>query len=259
MPPPAIELHNLTVVYEQKPAIWNLDFQMPGGQMIGVVGPNGSGKSTMLKAVMGLIEPGSGYVRIFGEALDAVRQRMAYVPQRSSVDWDFPITVFETVLMGRIRPGSLLRRPSRQDREVALECLRRVQMEPFRERQISQLSGGQQQRVFIARALAQEGELYLLDEPFAGVDASTEAAIVALLKEMKAQGKTIMVVHHDLQSVPEYFDSVVMLNTRLVAAGPVGSAFTLENLQQTYGGSLSILAQVSHLVGAGGHLLREDH
>lgn len=253
----SIELHNLTVSYEGKPAIWNIDYTLPDAALIGVVGPNGSGKSTMLKAIMGLVEPAGGYVRIFDQALEAVRSRIAYVPQRSSVDWDFPVNVFDTVLMGRYRPGNLFSRSTRQDRELAMESLHKVGMEAFVKRQISQLSGGQQQRVFIARALAQQADLYLLDEPFAGVDAATEQSIIQLLKEMKAEGKTILVVHHDLQTVREYFDWLVMINTRLVAAGPVDEVFIPEKINETYSGKLHILAQVADLLAEGKQPIRE--
>jgi manganese/zinc/iron transport system ATP- binding protein len=256
-PIPAIELHSLTVSYDNKPALWNTDYTLPEGVLAGIIGPNGSGKSTMLKSIMGLVQPASGYVKIFGQPLDAVRQRVAYVPQRSSVDWDFPVTVLDVVLMGRYRPGNLFRRSSAHDREIAMECIRKVQLEPFLHRQIARLSGGQQQRVFIARALAQQADLYLLDEPFAGVDAATEAAIMDLLREMRDQGRTVVVVHHDLQSVAEYFEWLVMVNTRLVAAGTTADVFTAEKLQQTYGGSLSILSQVGELIRQQAHPVRE--
>ena len=254
---PALELHNLTVAYQDKPALWNVDFELPEKQLIGVVGPNGSGKSTMLKAIMGLVEPGSGYARIFDQPLEEVRHRVAYVPQRSSVDWDFPIQVFDTVLMGRFKPGKLLRKASKQDKAIAMEAIRKVQLEPFVRRQISQLSGGQQQRVFIARALAQEADLYLLDEPFAGVDMATENAIIELLREMRDAGKTIVVVHHDLQTVKSYFDWVVMLNTRLVAVGPVATTLNDANLQDTYGGKLNVLSEVAQRVAKGEHPVQE--
>ena len=254
---PVLELHNLTVVYESKPAIWNVDYEIPGEQLIGIVGPNGSGKSTMLKAIMGLVSASSGYARIFGQELEEVRQRIAYVPQRSSVDWDFPVSVFDTVLMGRYNPKNILRRTTKKDKEIALEAIRKVQLEPFMHRQISQLSGGQQQRVFIARALAQQADLYLLDEPFAGVDAATENAIMTLLKQMKAEGKTIVVVHHDLQSVQEYFDWLILMNTRLIATGPTEEIFTQELLQKTYGGQLNFLSRVADLIANEEHPMRE--
>ncbi len=252
-----LELHNLTVSYNNKPAIWNIDFSIPEGQLVGVIGPNGSGKTTMLKAIMGLIEPASGYVKLFSKSLDEVRQRISYVPQRGTVDWDFPATVFDVVLMGRYKPKNLFRRTKRQDKEIALECLRKVQLEKFKNRQISQLSGGQQQRVFIARALAQEADLYIMDEPFAGVDAATENAIITLLKEMKQQGKTVIVVHHDLQTATNYFDWLVLMNTRLIAAGTLKDVFTQEKLDQTYGGKLNIMAQVGDIMQQKSYPVRE--
>jgi len=245
---PILELHNLTVSYQSKPALWNVDFELSGNHLVGVIGPNGSGKTTMLKAIMGLIEPNSGYVKIFGRSLEEARARIAYVPQRGSVDWDFPIDVFETVLMGRYTPRNLFSRPSKTDKEIAMEAIKKVKLDPFVHRQISQLSGGQQQRVFIARALAQQADLYLLDEPFAGVDIATENAIVELLQEMKHEGKTILVVHHDLQTVTHYFDWLIMLNTRMIAAGPTTEVFNQENIEKAYGGRLSILSEVMSLI-----------
>ena len=254
---PVLELHNLTVSYRNKPALWNVDFTLPGNQLVGIVGPNGSGKTTMLKSIMGLIDHGSGFVELFGKEVDAVRDRIAYVPQRGSVDWDFPINVMDAVLMGRFKPKRLFHRTSKRDLRLAEEAIRKVQLWPFRNRQISQLSGGQQQRVFIARALAQEADMYLLDEPFAGVDAATENAIVGLLKEMKNRGKTILVVHHDLQTVQNYFDWLIMLNTRLIASGPIDEVFTPEILNETYGGKLNILTQVAELMKQKKYPVRE--
>lgn len=254
---PILELHNLTVVYDQKPALWNVDYTLPAEQLIGIVGPNGSGKSTMLKAIMDLVETSSGYVKVFGQNLNDIRKRIAYVPQRSSVDWDFPINVFDAVLMGRYPQRKWYQRTTQQDRDMAMEAIARVQLEPFVKRQISQLSGGQQQRVFIARALAQQADLYLLDEPFAGVDAATENAIMELLKEMRSQGKTIIVVHHDLQSVQDYFDWLILINTRLIASGPTDEVFTQSLLEKTYGGKLNILERVADLVRKGNHPVRE--
>jgi len=255
--PPALELHNLTVMYDSKPVLWNVDYEVPSKKLVGIVGPNGSGKTTMLKSIMGLLSPSSGYVKIFDQDLAQVRDRVAYVPQRGSVDWDFPINVFDTVLMGRFKRNRLFQRSSREDKEIAMECLKKVQMEKFVKRQISQLSGGQQQRVFIARALAQQADLYLMDEPFAGVDAATESAILDILQDMQAAGKTIIVVHHDLQTVAQYFNWLVMLNTRLIASGPVEQVFVPDILEQTYGGNMSILSQVMELVHKQAHPVRE--
>ena len=241
---PVLELHNITVTYNNKPAIWNIDFAIPHKTMVGVIGPNGSGKTTMIRTVMGLIAPSSGYVKIFGTTLEEARNRIAYVPQRSSVDWDFPVSVFDTVLMGRYNPRNLFKRTTQQDKDIALECLEKVGMEKFVNRQISQLSGGQQQRVFIARALALQADLYLLDEPLVGVDAATENIIIDLLQEMKEGGKTIIVVHHDLETASRYFDWLILMNTRLIAAGPTSEIFTREKLNETYGGRLNILTEI---------------
>ncbi|MGB3180312.1 MAG: metal ABC transporter ATP-binding protein [Cyclobacteriaceae bacterium] len=246
---PVLEVHDLTVSYHRKPVLWGVDLTLPAGSLVGIVGPNGAGKSTLIKAIMGLVPASSGFIKLYDEPLDDVRQKISYVPQRESVDWDFPASAMDVVLMGRYSRIGLLRSPRKADREMAMECLRKVGMESYAKRQISQLSGGQQQRVFLARALAQEAELYFMDEPFAGVDAATEKAIVNILKEMSRQNKTVVVVHHDLQSVSTYFDWVVLLNMRLVASGPVGEAFTPDLLEETYGGRLTLLSEVSDLMG----------
>uniref|UniRef100_A0A832ICR0 Metal ABC transporter ATP-binding protein n=1 Tax=Eiseniibacteriota bacterium TaxID=2212470 RepID=A0A832ICR0_UNCEI len=248
---PALEAHNLTVAYHRRPVLWDVDFAVPQGALVGVVGPNGAGKSTLLKAAMGLLPLASGEVRLFGAPFPAHRARVGYVPQRESVDWDFPASVFDVVLMGRYGRRGLFRRPHAADREIARRALQHMGMAAFAGRQISQLSGGQQQRVFLARALAQEADLYLMDEPFAGVDAATEQAVIALLRELRAQGRTVVVVHHDLASVPDYFDWVLMLNLRLVAAGPVAEVFTPDHLRQTYGGRLHLLAEVGEALRRG--------
>lgn len=240
----AIEVQDLTVTYSQKPVLWNIGFSLPMGMMAGIIGPNGSGKTTLLKSIMGLLSPDSGSIRIFGEKLEDVRNRVAYVPQRESVDWDFPINVLEVVSMGRYTKRNLVGKLSKADRMVSLEALEKVKMLEYKDRQISQLSGGQQQRVFIARALAQHADLYILDEPFAGVDAASEAAIFELLQQMKEEGKNVVVVHHDLQSASKFFEFIIMLNTRLVAAGPTAETFTKENLEKTYGGQLNILNSI---------------
>ncbi|CAG0992572.1 Manganese transport system ATP-binding protein MntB [Phycisphaerales bacterium] len=245
---PAIEVHDLTVAYHRKPVLWDVDTAIPRGRLVAVVGPNGAGKSTLLKAVLGLVPLASGWVQVFGRDLRDARSLVAYVPQRESVDWDFPVSALDVVTMGRYGRLGWIRRPARSDTEAALASLDQVGMKAFAHRQISQLSGGQQQRVFIARALVQDAALYLMDEPFAGVDAATERAIVELLRAMRAQGRTVVAVHHDLQSVPDYFDYVVMLNMRLVAAGPVASVFTRENLQKTYGGRLTLLDEAAEAV-----------
>ncbi len=245
---PVVEIHDLTVTYNKKPVLWDIDLTLPAGSIIGVIGPNGAGKSTMIKSIMGLVPLSSGYVKVFDQDLQDVRSRVSYVPQKESVDWDFPASVMDVVLMGRYGKLGLFTRPRKADKEVALDCLRRVDMEAYAGRQISQLSGGQQQRVFLARALAQEADLYFMDEPFAGVDAATEKAIINLMKTMSEQGKTVVVVHHDLQSAVEYFDWVVLLNLRLIANGPVPEVMTGQLLQETYGGKLTLLAEVGELL-----------
>ncbi|MFV0337903.1 MAG: metal ABC transporter ATP-binding protein [Chthoniobacterales bacterium] len=247
--PAPLEVHDLTVAYHKKPVLYGIDLSIPQGNLIGIIGPNGAGKSTFIKAVMGLLPISSGWVKIFGKSYKENCQRVGYVPQRESVDWDFPVSVMDVVLMGRYGHLGLAQRPSRRDREIAQECLEKVKMLPFANRQIGNLSGGQQQRVFLARALAQESDLYLMDEPFVGVDAATEAAIITLLRELKARGKTLLVVHHDLASAKEYFDRLILLNMRLVAFGTTHEVFTPEILQTTYGGRLTILSDVAQTLG----------
>ncbi|MAY83428.1 MAG: manganese ABC transporter ATP-binding protein [Flavobacteriales bacterium] len=244
----ALETHNLTVSYNRRPVLWNIDFELPAGQIIGIIGPNGSGKTTLLKAIMGLVKTSSGYVKIFDKDLDDVRERISYVPQRESVDWDFPASVMDVVLMGRYRASNLFKGIRRADRDIAAEALEKVNMLEYSDRQINQLSGGQQQRVFIARSLAQGADLYIMDEPFVGVDAATEEAILKLFSEMKAEGKTVIVVHHDLQTAKDYFDWIVLLNTRMVAAGPKEEIFKEDLLQEAYGGKLDVLSKVGELV-----------
>jgi manganese/zinc/iron transport system ATP- binding protein len=245
---PIIEIHDLSVAYERKPVLWDVDLSLPEGQLIGVIGPNGAGKSTLLKAIMGLLSLNSGYIQIDGKPLEEMRHKISYVPQRESVDWDFPTSVYEVVMMGRYGQLGLFKRPKKADKEIVMDSLRKVGMDNFKDRQISQLSGGQQQRVFLARALAQQADIYFMDEPFAGVDAATEKAIIELLGEMSAQNKTVIVVHHDLQSVAKYFDWIILLNMRLVASGPINEAFTPELLQETYGGKLTLLTEISDLI-----------
>jgi len=248
---PPLEVHNLTVAYHRRPVLWDVDFAIPAGTLVGIVGPNGAGKSTLLKAAMGLLPLNAGEVRLFGAPFPAHRSRVGYVPQRESVDWDFPASVSDVVLMGRYGKRRLFQRPTAADRAIAARALEHMRMSAFAGRQISQLSGGQQQRVFLARALAQESDLYLMDEPFSGVDAATEQAVIELLRELRRQGRTVVVVHHDLASVPEYFDWVVMLNLRLVAAGPVAEVFTSAHLRNTYGGRLHLLSEVGETLRRG--------
>ncbi len=246
-------VNDLTVAYHRKPVLWDVDLTLPEGRLIAVVGPNGAGKSTFIKAVLGLVPRASGAVTIYGEPYEAQRHLVGYVPQRESVDWDFPVNALDVVAMGLYRQIGWLRPVMRSHRRIAMEALEKVGMANFAHRQISHLSGGQQQRVFLARALVQDAQLYFMDEPFAGVDVATERAIIALLKELKAAGKTCIVVHHDLQTVPTYFDHVVLLNMRLVAAGPVDSVFNEENLKKTYGGRLTLLSQALDEVAKGPH------
>ena len=236
----------MTVAYHRRPVLWDIDFDARPGKLTAIVGPNGSGKTTLIKAALDLIPRASGDVRFFGSPYREVRHRVGYVPQRGSVDWDFPVNALDVVAMGLYKQIGWFRPVSRRYRLQAMEFLERVGMVDYAKRQISQLSGGQQQRVFLARALAQQADLYLMDEPFVGVDAATERAIVDILRELQAAGKTALVVHHDLQTVPEYFDEVLLLNMRLVATGPVAEVFTPENLRATYGGKLALLDQVGH-------------
>ena len=244
-----LETHDLTVAYDKKPVLYGIDVSIAPGQLVGIMGPNGAGKSTLIKAIMGLLEPAGGWIQIFGESNKSQRKRVAYVPQRREVDWDFPVTVMDVVLMGRYGHLGLFKRPGKRDRDIAMEALEKVNMIPYAGRQISNLSGGQQQRVFLARALAQESDLYLMDEPFVGVDAATESTIIDLLQDLRSQGKTILVVHHDLPTARQYFDSLILLNMRLVAYGPVEEVFQEELLQRAYGGRLTILSEVADATG----------
>ncbi|MEP2027294.1 MAG: metal ABC transporter ATP-binding protein [Paracoccaceae bacterium] len=246
-----LAIRGLTVSYGQKPAVFSVDMTVFAGSMTAIIGPNGAGKSTLLKAALGIIKPLSGRVTVFGQPVEDQRHRIAYVPQRASVDWDFPTRVLDVVMMGLYRELGLLGRVRAKHRAAALECLERVGMVEFAERQIGQLSGGQQQRVFLARALAQDADLYLLDEPFAGVDAATEKAIISVLHTLKSQGKTVVAVHHDLSTVRDYFDRVFLINTNRVAEGTVESTFITENLQSAYGGRLAV-AQMDKLSGITG-------
>mgnify|MGYP006277917687 CR=1 FL=1 len=231
----ALEVDDLTVAYRYKPVLWDIDLKIPHGILMGIVGPNGAGKTTLIKSILGLVQPVAGSVKIFGKPYKKARSKVAYVPQKGSVDWDFPTNVLDVVLMGSYGKLGWIKRPGRQEKKEALESLEKVGMLEFRHRQISELSGGQQQRVFLARALLEKAEIYFMDEPFQGVDATTEKAIIKLLKELGSQGKTVIVVHHDLQSVPEYFDWVTFLNVKKVAAGPVKDIFNDDNLTKTYG------------------------
>lgn len=243
--PPVLELHDVSVAYHRRPVVYGVDLAVSKGKLVGIVGPNGAGKSTLIKAALGIVPLGSGWVEFFGRPYAEVKKRVAYVPQRETVDWDFPVSAMDVVMMGRYGHLGLIRRPRKKDREIATAALEKVSMLPFANRQISNLSGGQQQRVFLARALAQEGDVYLMDEPFTGVDAATESSIIDLLKELRDEGKTIFVVHHDLTTAEDYFDQLILLNMRLVAYGDTADVFTPELLQKTYGGRLTILNRVA--------------
>ena len=241
----AIAIRDLTVAYQDRPVLWDVDLDVPPAVLMAIVGPNGAGKTTLIKAILGLVKPAAGQIEVLGQPYRKSRNRVGYVPQRGSVDWDFPTNVLDVVLMGRYGALGWLRRPGPTDRELALDALEKVSMRAFADRQISQLSGGQQQRVFLARALVQDADVYLMDEPFQGVDATTERAIVTLLKELRSQGKTVVVVHHDLQTVPDYFDWVTLLNVRKIASGPVDDVYNESNLRLTYGGRVAFLSRDS--------------
>ncbi|MGJ8545686.1 MAG: metal ABC transporter ATP-binding protein [Sulfitobacter sp.] len=244
-----LAIRGLTVSYGQKPAVFSADMTVLRGSMTAIIGPNGAGKSTLLKAALGILKPLAGKVSVFGQPVSKQRHRIAYVPQRASVDWDFPTRVIDVVMMGLYPQLGLLGAVRRTHRAKAEDALERVGMSDFATRQIGQLSGGQQQRVFLARALVQDAELYLLDEPFAGVDAATEKAIIAVLKSLRDAGKTVVAVHHDLSTVTDYFDHVYLINTRRIAEGSVAQAFTPENLQNAYGGRLGAV-QMEALAGS---------
>jgi manganese/zinc/iron transport system ATP- binding protein len=236
-----VTVNNLTVAYQKKPVLEDISFSVPEGKLIGIIGPNGAGKSTLIKAILELIPTISGKVQIFGSSYKQSRKKVGYVPQRESVDWDFPTDALDVVTMGRYGHLGWFKRPGKTDTTIAMECLEKVGMSQYASRQISQLSGGQQQRVFLARALAQDADLYFMDEPFVGVDAATEKAIITLLNDLKKQGKTVLVVHHDLNTVKEYFDWIMLLNKKLIGIGPTEVLFTKDYLQTTYGGKLTML------------------
>jgi manganese/zinc/iron transport system ATP- binding protein len=239
--PSAVSATDLTVAYRQRPVLWDIDLEVPAGKLMAIMGPNGAGKTTLIKAILGLVPTAAGRVQILGKPYARQRHLVGYVPQRGSVDWDFPTTVLDVVMMGRYGVLSWFRRPGRAERDLALQALEKVGMNEFAGRQISQLSGGQQQRVFLARALVQDAQIYFMDEPFQGVDARTERAIIDLLKELREKGRTVVVVHHDLQTVREYFDWIALLNVRRIASGPVDDTFTDENLRLAFGGRVEFL------------------
>ncbi len=243
----AVHVEDLTVSYHAKPVLWDIDFDIPPGVMAAIVGPNGAGKSTLIKSVLDLVKPTAGHVTIHGRPYRQQRKKVGYVPQRSSVDWDFPTTALDVVTMGLYGHLGWIRRPGKAEKDRARDALERVGMLDYANRQISQLSGGQQQRVFLARALIQDADVYFLDEPMAGVDATTERAIVSILHALRDAGKTVIVVHHDLQTVSDYFDWLVMLNIRVIAQGPVAETYTAENLRRAYGGQIALLDKSARL------------
>ena len=236
-----LSIHDMTVAYSRRPVLWDIDLDLPEGKLIGVVGPNGAGKSTLIKAALDLVPKASGVVTIYGKPYRKQRHLVGYVPQRESVDWDFPVSALDVVAMGLYSRIGWCLPVRRQHKEAALAALDRVGIADLAHRQISHLSGGQQQRVFLARALVQDAKLYFMDEPFAAVDAATEKAIVRILSDLRSAGRTVLVVHHDLQTVHEYFDHVILMNMRIVAFGPTAEVFTKENLTKTYGGRLTLL------------------
>jgi manganese/zinc/iron transport system ATP- binding protein len=239
----AIAVDDLTVAYNYKPVLWDIDLAIPEGVLMAIVGPNGAGKSTLIKSILGIIDPIAGSVSIYGKPYDKQRKLVGYVPQKGSVDWDFPTTALDVVTMGTYGSLGWIKRPGKKERKIALESLEKVGMLSFKDRQINQLSGGQQQRVFLARALAQDADIYFMDEPFQGVDATTEITIINILKQLRKAGKTVVVVHHDLQTVPEYFDWVTFLNVKKIATGPVKEIFNDDNLTKTYGINYKVSVQ----------------
>jgi manganese/zinc/iron transport system ATP- binding protein len=244
----AIQVLDLTVAYQRKPVLWEISLDIPAGSLVGLVGPNGAGKSTLIKAMMGLVPKVSGEILLDAKTMEDQRARVAYVPQRESVDWDFPASVLDVVLMGMYRKIGWFLPIRKEHRHQAMLALEKVGIAELANRQISQLSGGQQQRTFLARALVQSADVLLMDEPFAAVDAATEQSIIQVLRSLQSEGKTILVVHHDLHTVPEYFDFLVLLNVRAVAWGPMQSTFTTENLRKTYGGRLTLLDEVTEAI-----------
>jgi manganese/zinc/iron transport system ATP- binding protein len=247
----ALEFHDVTVAYGRRPVLWNVDLAIDAPGLFGIIGPNGAGKSTLLKAALGLVPLAGGEVRFFGRPLDEVRRRIGYVPQRGTVDWGFPVTAMDVVLMGTYPRLGWFRRPGRRERECGRECLARVGLADLADRQIGRLSGGQQQRVFLARALAQEADLYLLDEPMAGVDARSQEQIFRVLAALRAEGKLVVVVHHDLRAAAEWFDAVALVDMRLIAAGPTATVLTPDNLRRTYAGPLDVLDELGLAVERG--------
>ncbi len=245
--PLALKVEHLTVNYDKTPVLWDISLSIPSGCLVGIIGPNGAGKSTFIKTIIGLIKAISGKIELSGKTLKQTRKNVAYVPQKEAVDWEFPITALDVVLMGRYGHLGLFRWPRKADKEAAKEVLKRVGMEAFSHRQINQLSGGQQQRIFLARALLQNADIYFMDEPFSGVDLASEKVIMLLLNDLKKQGKTVFVIHHDLNNIETYFDRVIMLNMRLITYGKTSECFTSEMLSKTFGKNNLLLSEVMKL------------
>lgn len=243
----AVSIKDLSVSYDRKRVLSNIFLEIEEGRRYGILGPNGSGKSTLLKAMLGLIEDYTGTIEVLGKDVRKVRRRVVYVPQRSEIDFTFPATVSDVVLMGRYPHKKVFQRMNATDTRLAEDAMRELDILNLRDRQIGELSGGQQQRTFLARALAQQADVLMLDEPFVGVDIPTEEKIIEVLRKLSAEGKTLLVVHHDLQAVPDYFDHVVLLNQRLVATGPTEKVFTPENLRLAFGGQLALLQQAGQI------------
>jgi manganese/zinc/iron transport system ATP- binding protein len=250
--PPLVEFHDVTVAYGRRPVVWHVDLAVETPCLFGIIGPNGAGKSTLLKAALGLVPVVGGDVRFFGRPLRDVRTRVGYVPQRETVDWDFPVSAMDVVLMGTYGKLGWFRRPGPRERRLAAESLDRVGLADVAGRQIGRLSGGQQQRVFLARALAQQADIYLLDEPMAGVDVRSQEKIFGVLAGLRSEGRLVIVVHHDLRTAAEWFDRIALVDMRLVAAGPTADVLTAENLRRTYAGQLEILDEVGRAVAERG-------
>ncbi len=239
-----IDVKGLSVSYERKRVLSNIFLKIESGNVYGVIGPNGAGKSTLFKSILGIININTGAIKVFDKEVEEVRKRVAYVPQKDEVDWSFPATVIDIVLMGRYPHKKMLQRLDKNDHRIAEQALEKLGILDLRDRQIGALSGGQQQRVFIARAICQEADLFFLDEPFVGVDMTTEHKIIEILKELAAEDKTILVVHHDLATVDDYFNKVILLNQRLLTYGDTTEVFTRENIARTYAPQMQILQEV---------------
>lgn len=242
-----ISVKGLSVSFGRKRVLTNIYLEVEKGKIYGVIGPNGAGKSTLFKAILDLLEVDNGTVKIEGQSIDKVRKKVVYVPQKNDVDWQFPATVFDIVMMGRYPHKKVFQRLNKADEEIAMQALEEVGMTAFKNRQIGELSGGQQQRVFIARALCQESDIFFLDEPFVGVDITTEEKIIQILKRLAKAGKTLLVVHHDLATVRKYFDKVILLNQRMIAYGDTETVFNEENIARAYGGQLPVLHKMGNI------------